>query len=132
MNVSNPTKALALDLVAYIVLDVLLTPVAGLETRPPTHLTGIGIALLVVYGVGFLLAILSLFLLFRGSQRAPLVAIVAAALLLPAVIADQTGYLSTLRPPIAIAWIEVAGAFTAVFAIGFALWVLQQQAARNP
>ena len=132
MKVSTPAKVLALDLVGYIVLNVLLTPVAGLETQPSMHLTGIGIASLAVFGVGFLLAIVAIVLLFRRSLRAPLVAIVAVALFFPAAIADQTGHLSSLRPQIAIGWIELATAIVAILGVGFALWVLRKQAPRKP
>ena len=96
------------------------------------HLTGIGIASLAVFGVGFLLAIVAIVLLFRRSLRAPLVAIVAVALFFPAAIADQTGHLSSLRPQIAIGWIELATAIVAILGVGFALWVLRKQAPRKP
>ncbi len=131
VRASTAAKVLAVVLVAYILLDVLLTPLAGLETRPPKHLTGVGIAFLVVYGVGFLLAILSLVLVMRRSRRAPIVAIVAAALDFPALIADQTGHLSSLRPPIGIAWVELGEAIVAVLVIGISFWVLQDRASRK-
>jgi hypothetical protein len=132
VRASTAAKVLALDLVAFIVLEILLTPIAGLETRPPSHLTGIGIAFLLIYGVGFLLAILSLVLLFRGSRRAPVLAIVGAVLFFPAAIADQTGHLSSLRPPVAISWVELGVAIVAVIVIGFSVRVLREPAATKP
>jgi hypothetical protein len=132
VKTSNAAKVIALDLVAFMVLEILLSPPAGLETRPPSHLTGIGIAFLLVFGVGFLLAIVSLVLLLRKSRRAPILAIVAAVLFFPAAIADQTGHLSSLRAPVAISWVELGVALVAVLVIGFSVWVLQERVARNP
>lgn len=120
---STGAKVLAAVLVIYVVLDILLTPVGHLETRPVADVTGIGFASLGLLFVGLVLAILSLVLLFRRSRRAPVVAIVAGVLFFPAAIADQVGLFSSLRPPAAIAVLELVQALVAIVVIfmGFVL-----------
>jgi hypothetical protein len=46
LKLSNPAKLLGITLAAYIVCDVLLTPPAGLETRPVSHVTALGFVVL--------------------------------------------------------------------------------------
>jgi len=91
MRLSNAARIVSVALAAYIVCDVLLTPPAGLETRDPAKVTGLGFAVLGVLFVGLALAIVALVLLFQRSRRAPVVAIVAAILYLPAFVAEQAG-----------------------------------------
>lgn len=119
----RPSSAwvLAVALAAYVVCDVLLTPVARVETRPVSGVTSIGLATLGMLFVGLALAIVSLVLLFRRSRRTSTVAIVAAVLIFPAVIADQTGHFSSFRPPAAIGAIELVQAAAALIVIGAAL-----------
>ena len=62
MKLSSSDKFLAVLLAAYIVCDVLLTPPAGLETRPVSHVTGLGFVVLGLLFVGLALAIVSLVL----------------------------------------------------------------------
>jgi hypothetical protein len=107
LKLSNLAKALAVTLAAYVVCDVLLTPPAGLETRPVSHVTGLGFVVLGLLFVGLALAIVSLVLLFRRSGRAPILAIVAAALYFPAVLAEQTGHFSSVHAPAAIETVEL-------------------------
>ena len=71
---------LAVVLVSYIVLDVLLTPLAGFETRDPAKVHVTGVAGLALLFVGLALSIVAIILLFRRSGWAPMFAIVAAAL----------------------------------------------------
>src|ERR1700738_4720539 len=119
MKRSNAARILAVALAAYIVCDILLTPPAGLETRDPAKVTGLGYAVLGLLFVGLALSIVALVLLFRNSRRAPIVAIVAAVLLyLPAFLAEQASLFSALRPPIAIERVEWVQAVVAVVAIG--------------
>jgi hypothetical protein len=111
---------LAVTLVAYIVCDVLLTPPAGLETRPVSHVTGFGLLF-----VGLALAIVSLVLLLRSSRRTAMVAIIAAVLYSPAVLAEQTGHFSSVRAPAAIESVELIQAALALILVGVGIWTLR-------
>jgi hypothetical protein len=126
LKLSNPAKVLAAILVVYIVCDILLTPVTGLETRPVSHVTGIGFTVLGLLFIGLALAIVSFVLLFRRSLRAPTIAIVAAVLYFPAVLAEQTGNFSSIRPPAAIETVELIQAVVAVILVVTGLWTLRQ------
>ncbi len=125
MKLSTAARVLANTLVIYIVLDILLTPLGRLETRPVADVTSVGFATLGLLFAGLVLGILSVILLFRRSRRSAIVAIVAAVLYFPAALADQTGLFSSLRPPTAIANLELAQAVVAVLAIGFGFWALR-------
>jgi hypothetical protein len=122
LRLKTPATILAIALVAYIVCDILLTPPAHLETRPVAQVTGIGIAGLGLLFLGLALAIVSLVLIYRRSQRAPIVAIVAAVLFYPAGLAEQTGHFSSLKPPTAIEAIELVQFAVALIVIGAGLW----------
>jgi hypothetical protein len=123
MKLSLAERILGVTLVAYIVCDVLLTPPAHLETRNPALVTGLGIASLALLFIGLALSIVALVLVFRGSGRAPIVAMIAAVLYFPAFLAEQTGHFSSLRAPAAIEFVEVLQAVVALVALGIALWV---------
>lgn len=116
---------LAVVLVAYIVLDVLLTPIGGFETRDPAKVHVIGLAGLALLFVGLALSIVALILLFRRSGRAPMFAIVAAALYYPAFLTERTGTFSSLPPPTAIERLELVQAIVAVIALGLGVWMLR-------
>ncbi len=131
MKLSNAARILAVALAAYIVCDILLTPPAGLETRDPAKVTGLGFAVLGLLFIGLALGIVALVLLFRGAPRAPMVAIVAAVLYLPAFLAEQAGLFSALRPPIAIERVELVQAVVAVIAMGLGFWLLRSGTART-
>jgi hypothetical protein len=122
---------LAAALVAYIVLDVLLTPIGGFETRDPAKVHVIGLAGLALLFVGLVLGIVALVLLFRGSRRAPLLAIVAALLYYPAFLTEQTGTFSSLPAPTAIDRLELVQAVVAAIAIGIGFWMLRAASARE-
>ena len=92
-------------------------------------MTGLGYAVLGLLFVGLALGIVALVLLFRNSRRAPIVAIVAAVLYLPAFLAEQAGLFSALRPPIAIERVEWVQAVVAVIAIGLSFWLLRSGSA---
>ena len=111
-------KVLGVALVVYIACDVLLTPLARIETRPASQVTAIGFVALALLFSGVALAIVSLVLLFRRSPRAGTFAIVAAVLYFPAAIADQTGHFSSLRPPTAIEVIELLQGVIALILVG--------------
>jgi hypothetical protein len=129
LRLSTPAKVLAIALAAYIVLDVLLTPPAGLETRPVSHVTAIGFTVLGLLFVGLVLAIVSLVLLFTRSLRAPTVAVVAAVLYFPAVLAEQTGNFSSVHAPAAIETVELIQTVVALIVIGAGIWTLRRGSA---
>jgi CHASE2 domain-containing sensor protein len=111
-------KILGVTLVVYIALDILLTPVAGFETRPVSRVTAVGFVVLGLLFMGLVLGIISLVMLVRRSPRVGTTAIVAAVLYFPAVIAEQTGHFSALRPPAAIELIELLQAAVALVLVG--------------
>ena len=125
MRLSRAAATLAGTLATYIVCDVLLTPVAGIETRPVAKVTAIGFVVLGLLFAGLALGVVALVLVFRRSQRSPVVAIVAAVLYLPAFAAEQTGHFSDVTAPLGIQRIEFVQAIVAVIAIGLSVWVLR-------
>jgi hypothetical protein len=125
MKLSRARLVLAIILVVYVVLDVLLTPLGGFETRDPAKVHAIGLAGLALLFLGLLLSIVALVLLFRRSRRAPMFAIVAALLYYPAFLTEVTGTFSSLRAPTAIAQIELVQAVVAAVAIGVGIWMLR-------
>ncbi len=131
MKLTKAARILAVTLAAYIVCDILLTPPAGLETRDPAKVTGLGYAVLGLLFIGLALGIVALVLLFRRSRRALTVAIVAGVLYLPAFLSEQAGLFSALRPPIAIQRVEWVQAIIAVIVIGLASWLLRSGNART-
>lgn len=132
MKLSNAQAVLAVTLAVYVVCDILLTPAGGLETRDVAAVTVIGFATLALLFVGLALSVLALVLLFRGSRRAPIVAIVAAVLYFPAPLVEQLGLFSKFQPPTAIARLELGQAAVAVIAIGVSWWLLRGSAATTP
>jgi hypothetical protein len=116
---------LVVVLVAYIVLDVLLTPVGGFETRDPAKVHVIGLAGLALLFVGLPLGIVAIVLLFRRSRRAPMFAIVAAALYYPAFLTEGAGTFSSLPAPTAIERLELVQAVVALIALGVGVWMLR-------
>jgi putative effector of murein hydrolase LrgA (UPF0299 family) len=127
VKLSNAQRTLAVALAAYVVADILLTPPARLETRNPAFVTPVGIAALALLFIGLALSILALVLLFRGSARAPIAALVAAVLFLPAPLTEVSGDFSSLRPPAAIASIEVIQTAVALAVVGISVWLLRWQ-----
>ena len=129
LRFSNAEKSLVIALGAYIILDVLLTPPVGIETRDPTKVTGIGIAGLVLLFIGLGLSIAAIVMLLRRSTRSPIVAIVAAILFLPAFLSEQTGRFSALAAPTGIEVIEWVQALVVVVTIGLgiAVWRAHRQ-----
>jgi hypothetical protein len=130
MKASRADIILAVALGAYIICDILLTPPAHLETRNPARVTSVGFAVLGLLFVGLALSIVALVLLLRRSRRAPIVAITAAGLYLPAFLAEQTGNFSSLRPPTAIELLEIVQAAVVVIVLGASSWLLWRAAGR--
>lgn len=86
-----------------------------------SNVTGFGFVTLGLLFVGLALAIVALVLLFRRSRRTAMIAIVAAVLYFPAVLAEQTGHFSSVRPPAAIEVVELVQAVIALIVIGMAI-----------
>jgi hypothetical protein len=127
MRLSRAGLLLAIIMVVYVVLDVLLTPLGGFETRDPAKVHVIGLAGLALLFVGLVLSIVAIVLLFRRSGRAPMFAIVAAVLYYPAFLTERTGTFSSLSAPTAINQIESVQAVVALAAIGVGIWMLRGQ-----
>jgi hypothetical protein len=125
LKLTTREKALAATLVVYIVLDILLTPVARLETRSASDITSLGLATLGLIFVGLALATMSLVLLFRNSPRTAIVAIVGAVLYFPCALADLTGNFSSVRQPAAIEVIELVQVVVAFILIGASFRMLR-------
>lgn len=122
-------------LVAYLVAGVLLTPLARLETRPVSDVTGVGVVVLGLFFVGLILALVSLVLVLLGrasSLSLAILPILAAVLYVPGLVADQTGHLSKLPHPTAIFWVELIQAGIALVLIILALSAVLGQPAHRP
>jgi hypothetical protein len=126
MKLSNAAKLLAAVLAVYVVCDILLTPLAGLETRPVAKVTTLGFVGLGLLFLGLALAIVAIVLVFRRSQRSLIVAIFAAVLFFPAFLSEQTGHFSAVRAPAAIEAVEVVQAVVAVIVVGLGLWARKE------
>jgi len=129
MKPSGRSKILLSLLVIYILSDILLTPLGGLETRPPAQVTTLGLATLGLLFAGLALGVVSLVLLFYRPRRSPILAFIAGILYFPAFLAEQAGYFSSLRPPIAIETLEIVQALVSIVMILVALTVFRQKTA---
>jgi hypothetical protein len=125
MRLSRPGLLLASILLVYVVLNVLLTPLGGFETRDPTKVHVVGLVGLALLFIGLALSVVALVLLFRRSGRAPMFAIVAALLYYPAFLTELTGTFASRPAPTAIARIELVQAVVAAAAIGVGIWMLR-------
>ncbi len=76
MKLSSRGRVLAVLLVLYILFDILLTPLGGLESRPSTNVTTVGYVTVSLLFVGLALSLVSLIMLFYKPRRSPLVAII--------------------------------------------------------
>ena len=132
MNLLTSKAVLGVTLAAYIVCGVLLTPVAGFETRDPAKVTTLGIATLVLFFVGLALSVIALVALFRGSARSSMFAIAGVVLYVPVFLAEETGQFSSSTPPTAIARIEILEAVIAVIALVVSFWVFRRGSAASP
>lgn len=78
---------------------------------------------------GLALGVVSLVLLFYRPRGSPILAIIAGILYFPAFLAEQAGYFSSLRPPIAIETLEIIQALAPIVMILMALRVHRQKTA---
>jgi hypothetical protein len=129
MKPSGRSRILLALLVIYILSDLLLTPLGGLETRPPAQVTAFGLATLGLLFAGLALDVVSLVLLFYRPPRSPILAIIAGILYFPAFLAEQAGYFSSLRPPIVIETLEIIQALVSIVTILVALSIHRQKTA---
>ena len=127
MKPAGRSRILLVLLVIYFLSDVLLTPLGGLETRPPAQVTTLGLATLALLFAGLALGVASVILLFYKPRRSPILAIVAGILYFPAFLSEQAGYFSSLRPPIAIETLEIVQALISIAIMLVALSVHRQK-----
>lgn len=126
---TGKSRILLLLLILYAILDVLLTPPAGLETRPPALVTTVGLIGLGLLFIGLALGVVSVILLFYRPRKSPILAAVAGIFFLPAFITEQAGDFSSLRPPIAIETVEIVQALVSIITIFMALSVYRGKTA---
>ncbi len=132
MRPSGRARILVVLLVVYVLSDILLTPLGGLETRPSADVTTVGFITVSLFFVGLALSVASLVLLFSKPRTSPIVAIIAGILYFPVFIADQTGYFSSLQPPIAIGVLEIVQALVSLFTIFLASSIHRQRTVSTP
>jgi hypothetical protein len=123
MKLRPAQKLLGVTLGVYVVCDILLTPPAGIETRNPSHVTGVGIVGLALLFIGLAMSVVALVLLFRRPERAPVIGLIAAVLFLPAFLEEQTGHFSSLPAPTGIEAVEIVQAGVSVIVIALSVWI---------
>jgi hypothetical protein len=123
------SRILLVLLIVYIILDILLTPAAGLETRNPALVTTVGLITLGLLFTGLFLGVVSTVLLFYKPLRAPVLAMIAGILFLPAVITEQAGYFSSLRTPAAAETVELVQTVVSLLTIFVAFNVYREKIA---
>ena len=132
MKLSSNGKILAALLVVFVVCDIFLTPLGGLETRSFSNITSLGLTTLIVLFAALAINVISLILLFRKPRRASMLAIIGSILFFPALIADQTGLFSSQTAPMAITVLEWVTTVVLLAAIFFASRVHRENAAPLP
>jgi hypothetical protein len=118
---------MALLLVVYVIADLFLTPLGGLETRPVSNVTTTGVATLGLLFTGLALNVICLVLILRNYKRAPIFGIIGSLLYFPAPIAELTGQFSSLKPPLGIAYLEVIEVIIAIPIIGMGALILREK-----
>ena len=132
MKLSSNGKILAALLVVFVVCDIFLTPLGGLETRSFSNITSLGLTTLIVLFAALAINVISLILLFRKPRLASMLAIIGSILFFPALIADQTGLFSSQTAPMAITVLEWVTTVVLLAAIFFASRVHRENAAPLP
>jgi hypothetical protein len=105
MAISRYGKILILLLAAFILSDILLTPL-GFENRPISNVTSIGLVTLGILFLGLALDLASIVASFRRPKAAAALAIVGSFCYLPVFYTDQTHQFSLLDPPVNIVYVE--------------------------
>jgi len=113
-KLSRKASYLVWLVILYVIVDFLLTPLGGLETRPLSQITTLGMTTLGLVFAGLALNIACLVLTLRRYKRSTLLGIIGSILFFPAMIADQTGQFSNLSPPAGIIYVEIAEAIVAI------------------
>ncbi len=131
MKLSSSAKILAAALVGYVVFDVFLTPLGGLETRPASDVTTLGYATVLVLFLGLALGVISLFFLASKPWRSSTFAIMGLVLYFPAFLADQLGLFSSQTQPLGILWLEEVQAVVVIVGLFFA-WKVRKEKAATP
>ncbi len=131
-RLTSAAKVLVAVLGVYILSDLLLTPVGGIETRPVAEVTTLGLATLALLIVGLALVVVAIVLIFRRSRSAPTLAIVGLILYFPAFAADQTGHFSSLHPPTGIVYVEIFQALVALIGLTLAILVFREARGVTP
>lgn len=126
-KLTRDADLMARFLIFYIIADFLLTPLGGLETRPVSQVTTIGFATLGLLFTGLALNIISLILMLRHNNRAPIFGVIGSILFFPAAIVDQKGKFSALSPPAGITYVEAIEALVAISIILFGARLLQRR-----
>ena len=103
-------------------------PARGLETRPVSKVTNIGLTTLGLLFVGLALNAVCLILTIRNYERSPIFGILGSILYFPAVVADQASQFSSLPPPPAITYVEALEALVAIGIIILGALGLQERA----
>ncbi len=132
MALTSKAKVLAGLLVVFVICDILLTPLGGLETRSISNATATGFATLALLFFGLALNVASLVTLFRRPRIAPTLAIVGSIFFFPAIIADQVGLWSTQQRPIAISYLEIFTGILLIVVLGLAWMIRVESAASKP
>jgi len=114
-------------IVVYIIADLFLTPLGGIETRPVSEVTTTGVATLGLLFTGLALNVICLILTLRHYKRAPIFGVIGSLLHFPAPIAEATGQFSSLKPPLGIAYLEVIEAIIAIAIIFMGVLVLREK-----
>ncbi len=126
MKLSTSAKILTVSLVAYIIFDVLLTPLAGLETRPAGDVTTLGYGTVLVLFQGLALSLVSLVFLSSKPRRSSAFALLGLLFYFPAFLVDQSGLFSSRTPPTGIFWLEEIQAVVAIVGLFFA-WRVRRE-----
>ena len=113
-KLSRKASYLVWLVILYVTVDFLLTPLGGLETRPLSQITTLGMTTLGLIFAGLALNIACLVLTLRRYKRSPMLGIIGSILFFPAMIADQTGQFSSLSPPTGIIYVETVEAIVAI------------------
>ena len=113
-KLSRKASYLVWLIVLYVIVDLLLTPLGGLETRPLSQITTLGMTTLGLVFAGLALNIACLVLTLKHYRRSPVLGIIGSILFFPAMIADQTGQFSNLSPPTGIIYVEIVEAIVAI------------------
>lgn len=126
-KLSRKANYLVVLLVVYVIADILLTPLGGLETRPVSKVTTIGFTTVTLLFIGLALNIACLVLTLRHYKRSPIFGVIGSILYFPAAIADQTGQFSSLAPPTGITYVEIIEGLIAIGIIVLGTLIFQEK-----